>query len=149
MPWLRIAFHQRPYGISPRKTRFRLVASLCRARFTCRVPSERFPLLSTDVYIASPFPRLNLAHRAWHFHWEEHRSTAKPLRSHLLKVPDHINHKKKPRLCPRTPFSMKASQDATFPIRSEASDKVALFATHLAYTKVDVTCWRWHELVSG
>jgi hypothetical protein len=35
---------RRPRGIGLRKTRFRLVASLCRVGFTYRVTSERFPL---------------------------------------------------------------------------------------------------------
>src|SRR5829696_3423211 len=49
---------RRPYGIGPRKTRFRLVASLCRAGFTCRVPYERFPLCRLTSTSLPPFPGL-------------------------------------------------------------------------------------------
>ena len=48
---------RRPYGIGPRKTRFRLVASLCRVGLhTCRVPSERFPLCRLTPTSLPPFP---------------------------------------------------------------------------------------------
>jgi hypothetical protein len=49
---------RRPYGIGPRKTRFRLVASLCRAGFTCRVPYKRFPLCRLTSTSLPPFPGL-------------------------------------------------------------------------------------------
>ena len=45
-------------GYHPRKTRFRLVASLCRAGFTCRVPYERFPLCRLTSTSLPPFPGL-------------------------------------------------------------------------------------------
>lgn len=42
----------------PRKTRFRLVANLCWAGFTCRVPYERFPLCRLTSTLLPPFPGL-------------------------------------------------------------------------------------------
>lgn len=54
--------------IGPRKTRFRLVASLCRAGLSPAGSHLRgFRSVDACVYIASPSPRLSLAHNAWHF----------------------------------------------------------------------------------
>jgi hypothetical protein len=57
---------RRPYEISPRKTRFRLVANLCRAGFSpAGSHLKGFRFVSYFAYITSPFPRLGLAHGPW------------------------------------------------------------------------------------